>query len=170
MSVYCQKCDHLRVENGLLKADLAVANKQIGWLKEDKIRLNKSIRIRDNGFDALIDINEKELAAAKAQNQSFGNVLAVIHRDGGHYITKHGHEKASEDAIKIVLDLRKENDRLKEFARPVIRQECWSIFEQDGLDIHDLAEKLGLIVPCTATEEDVDETIFIFSETLKESD
>ena len=66
--------------------------------------------------------------------------------------------------------VRAENERLKEFARPVIRQECWSIFEQDGLDIHDLAEKLGLIVPCTATEEDVDETIFRFSETLKESD
>ena len=53
---------------------------------------------------------QAQLATAKAQNQSFGNVLAVIHRDGGHYITKHGHEKASKDAIKIVLDLRKESD------------------------------------------------------------
>jgi len=53
---------------------------------------------------------QAELGTAKAENQSFGNVLAVIHRDGGHYITKHGHEKASEDAIKIVLDLRKESD------------------------------------------------------------
>ena len=53
---------------------------------------------------------EAQLATAKAQNQSFGNVLAIIHRDGGHYITKHGHEKASKDAIKIVLDLRKDSD------------------------------------------------------------
>ena len=48
---------------------------------------------------------EREVGKAKAENQSFGNVLALIHRDGGHYITKHGHEKASKDAIKIVLGL-----------------------------------------------------------------
>ena len=47
-----------------------------------------------------------ELATVKAENQSFGDVLAVIHRDGGHYITKHGHKKASEDAIRVIVDLR----------------------------------------------------------------
>ncbi len=48
----------------------------------------------------------KYLDTAKRENQSFGNVLAVIHRDGGHYITDHGAEKASRDAIDIVLKLR----------------------------------------------------------------
>lgn len=68
--------------------------------------------------------------------------------------------------------------RLEEFARYVIRQECWSIFEQDGGDIQELAKKLGLIVPHVATAEDVDDefddhepgdTIFKFSDMLKET-
>ncbi len=45
----------------------------------------------------------------KEENQSFGNVLAVIHRDGGHYITEHGHRKAAEDAIEIVRRFRDEH-------------------------------------------------------------
>lgn len=74
--------------------------------------------------------------------------------------------------------LKAENERLKEFTRHVIRQECWSIFPQDGGDIQELAEKLGLIAPCAATEEDVDEEsdygvgdkIYKFSELLQETD
>ena len=31
------------------------------------------------------------------------NLLAIIHRDGGHYVAEHGLEKATEDAIKKVL-------------------------------------------------------------------
>ena len=32
------------------------------------------------------------------------NLLAIIHRDGGHYVAEHGLEKATEDAIKIIPD------------------------------------------------------------------
>jgi len=32
------------------------------------------------------------------------NLLAVIHRDGGHYTGQYGIEKSVEDAIKIVVD------------------------------------------------------------------
>lgn len=70
---------------------------------------------------------------------------------------------------------KEENDRLKEFARPVIKHHCWNIFDMDGADIQELAEKLELIVPHMATEEDIDDEsdfevgdpIFKFSETLK---
>lgn len=34
------------------------------------------------------------------------NLLAVIHRDGGHYVAERGIEKAGVDAERIVLDLR----------------------------------------------------------------
>ena len=51
---------------------------------------------------------QAKLTTVKEENQSFGNVLAVIHKDGGHYITNHGYEKASKDAIQIVLELRGE--------------------------------------------------------------
>ena len=30
------------------------------------------------------------------------NLLAIIHRDGGHYTSEHGLEKATEDAIIII--------------------------------------------------------------------
>ncbi len=55
---------------------------------------------------------QAKLDRVKQENQSFGNVLAIIHRDGGHYITEHGHHKASRDAIDIVSGLRGENEHL----------------------------------------------------------
>ena len=66
--------------------------------------------------------------------------------------------------------------KLKEFARSVIRTECWAY--PNGGEIQDLAERLGLIKPHVATEADVDdytdyevgETIYKFTEILKESE
>lgn len=37
---------------------------------------------------------------------SLGELLATIHRDGGHYQIEHGTEKAVRDAIDIVLSMR----------------------------------------------------------------
>ena len=34
------------------------------------------------------------------------DLLAVIHRDGGHYTGKHGVEKSTDDAIDIVIGIR----------------------------------------------------------------
>lgn len=34
------------------------------------------------------------------------NLLAIIHRDGGHYVSKYGIEKSTGDAIQIVGKLR----------------------------------------------------------------
>lgn len=69
-----------------------------------------------------------------------------------------------------------ENKRLREFARYVIRQECWAISDIDGGDIQELAEKLNLIEPRIATEQDIDDEsdygvgdpMFVFSDALKE--
>ena len=58
-------------------------------------------------------------AELRVENQSFGNVLAVIHRDGGHYITQHGHKKASEDAIEIVTKLRTKLAEAEERNKPL---------------------------------------------------
>ena len=55
-----------------------------------------------------------EVKQLKQENQFFGDVLAVIHKDGGHYISIHGPRKASQDAIKIILDLRKKFEDWKE--------------------------------------------------------
>jgi len=67
-------------------------------------------------------------------------------------------------------------DKLEaEFARKVIKQECWGMFELDGGEVQDWAEKAGLTEPCTATEADIDDdsdfdvgdTIYKFTEMMK---
>ena len=46
--------------------------------------------------------------AARKQNEFYkkelGNLLAILHRDGGHYITENGWEKAVEDGKIIASD------------------------------------------------------------------
>ena len=46
--------------------------------------------------------------------ESLQNLLVIIHRDGGHYSAEHGIEKATEDAAKIIYDLREEIGNLRE--------------------------------------------------------
>ena len=61
-------------------------------------------------FKLLLAENDK----LRKENESASNLLAIIHRDGGHYQTKHGTVKSVKDAIKIWYDLLKENEQLKE--------------------------------------------------------
>ncbi len=86
--------------------------------------------------------------------------------------------KMNDKCVAIRRKLQAELDKLKEFARKVITTECWSLDSQDGGDLQELAEKLGLIVKYTATKDDIDDefgsdfeigdTIFKFSDMLKE--
>ena len=75
-----------------------------------------------------------------------------------------------------VCPLQADIENLKEFARYIIKVECWSIYDQDGGDIQELAEKLGLIKKHIATEADVNpdvddfevgDTIYKFSDVLE---
>ncbi len=52
---------------GKLRGELEAADKQIGWIKDDKVELNRAIKLRDNAFDALIDMNEKESKQLQAE-------------------------------------------------------------------------------------------------------
>ena len=81
-----------------------------------------------------------------------------------------------DSAIILIEQLQAELKSLKEFARRVIEIEFRSMFDPDGGDIQDLAEKTGLIQQHIATEDDIDDssdfevgdTIFKFSEFMKE--
>lgn len=55
-------------------------------------------------------------------------LLAVIHRDGGHYELQHGPEKATVDAMKIFL---------KEGREPVPQNQLSNINLRTGLDLDD---------------------------------
>jgi hypothetical protein len=50
---------------------------------------------------------ERERAEAE---RHLGNLLAIIHGDGGHYQGEHGSAKATEDAIARVYEIRAERD------------------------------------------------------------
>lgn len=64
---------------------------------------------------------QKIMVKLQEENESFGNVLAVIHRDGGHYVTKYGHKQASEDAVKIVIDLRTRLEEKEKIIKELMR-------------------------------------------------
>jgi hypothetical protein len=57
----------------------------------------------------------KGSAHQKAElTQTLRNLLAVVHRDGGHYAAEHGLDKASLDAEKVVIQTRAELASLRE--------------------------------------------------------
>lgn len=60
--------------------------------------------------------NTKQLIAYAElidDSEALGGLLAVIHRDGGHYRRQHGAEKAAEDAEEIVAQLFAEREASK---------------------------------------------------------
>jgi len=61
---------------------------------------------------------DRTIAALSSQ---LGNLLAVIHRDGGHYESEHGTEKAVTDAMQRICDTRAGLDAADELAMLVRR-------------------------------------------------
>lgn len=51
-----------------------------------------------------------------AQKSLLGEILATIHKDGGHYSNEYGDQKATDDAIKIVIEDRVKLDAQKQRA------------------------------------------------------
>jgi DNA repair exonuclease SbcCD ATPase subunit len=70
------------------------------------------LRKEKANYRAKVDQLEAENERLAASDTALGNLLAVIHRDGGHYRTEHGTAQAAEDAQEIVIQLRTEIDRL----------------------------------------------------------
>ena len=46
------------------------------------------------------------MGSKEINEKMFFNLLAYIHRDGGHYVSKHGTIKAYEDAVKKICEWR----------------------------------------------------------------
>lgn len=73
--------------------------------------------------------------------QEIGNLLAVIHRDGGHYITQHGLSKAITDAISIIYTLRESLPTTADSVtvdpgKPVWFRDIEGDLRSDGLDAY----------------------------------
>jgi len=63
------------------------------------------VKLRADLAAAVAKRNEWAGGAARLSSQ-LGNLLAVIHRDGGHYEAEHGTEKACADAMQRICDTR----------------------------------------------------------------
>jgi DNA mismatch repair ATPase MutS len=61
----------------------------------------------------VVERQEAEIDRLREENRHAGNLLAVMHGDGGHYISKHGWAKACEDAEQIRHGYKEEIDRLE---------------------------------------------------------
>jgi hypothetical protein len=64
----------------------------------------------------LIDTQRDKIRELEAERSACADLLAVIHRDGGHYAGQHGVVKAATDAIAIVHQLTAERDQYKKRA------------------------------------------------------
>lgn len=60
----------------------------------------------DEGVEAAALAAQDKVYALRASHDCVGELLAVIHGDGGHYLQKHGMEKACADAEQVVVGLR----------------------------------------------------------------
>lgn len=61
-----------------------------------------------------------------------GELLAVIHGDGGHYQNEHGTEKAVEDARSEWYKLKADNERLRDLVKRLVDVNSpWD--EEDGV-------------------------------------
>jgi hypothetical protein len=77
--------------------------------------------------------------------EALQNLLAVIHRDGGHYIAEHGIDKATTDAMQLVFDERQDLERGEEALRKAeARRDEYLKFIQTDLNvqIHEAEEVL----------------------------
>ncbi len=59
-----------------------------------------------HGMKIALIAAQKKLLKMQSDTDCMGELLAVIHGDGGHYMIEHGMEKACKDAEKVVTDLR----------------------------------------------------------------
>ena len=78
---------------------------------------------------------------AEKNIQHAGNLLAVMHRDGGHYISEHGFEKACKDAEQVRHDLVKKLSSAQEAMKKVLKDLPWGSNLRG--DLEDALKEIG---------------------------
>jgi len=82
---------------------------------------------------------EAQAAQIKTLRQQLGNLLALIHRDGGQHQTEVGTEQALKDAENVWLSLRESHDALASIIEKV-KEQCVAVCVED--DLYCLAETI----------------------------
>lgn len=118
----CDANEMLASEREQLRADLAAAVTRTSSLERTIATLQMRLRragqllmeeIGAGGPENADDTAERaacvilnQAGAIAALSSQLGNLLAVIHRDGGHYESEYGTEKACADAMQRICDTR----------------------------------------------------------------
>ena len=115
----------------------------------------------------LIERAEKAEADRDTARRWLGELLAIIHRDGGHYQAEHGNQKAVEDAHQVWADLMQQIDAARAEIEVWRRMsiDSWAAFSamRDHINQHlpmrsaeaDLLRGPEFSVSCESVAEDV---------------
>jgi len=74
-----------------------------------------------------IDTLEEELLKmfdAREESNAIRNLLAIVHRDGGHHTREVGIPNSCKDAIKIVCDLRRKSSNTRNVLKTIANDGC----------------------------------------------
>lgn len=85
--------------------------------QEEKIRNAEAAR---DEATRRADKYGREMKDLQKQVGHARNLLAVMHRDGGHYVGRHGFEKACKDAEQVRHDLMTEADTLRDLGMKLV--------------------------------------------------
>ena len=93
-----------------------------------------------NGLVQGTNIDADEITRLRVKlaetNHVLLTLLAVIHRDGGHYEAQHGTTKATEDALQVIYELRDIEERaLQAEAQLAVTVGALEYFQQNGCPV-----------------------------------
>ena len=86
---------------------------EIDRLKRELEEAKYVITRREKEVELAVNAKNKAQAELARYKSKYHNLLAVAHRDEGHYLQDHGEEKAGEDAITAILTAYHDNDRYR---------------------------------------------------------
>ena len=109
-----EEIERLHVEREAAVNGLALMVERAEAAEHQNVELIKALA----AYEA--QVNELEAKLAEAHN-----LLAVMHRDGGHHTAEVGFEQSCKDAAQARHDLVAEVERLHEFAKNLLKVHEW---------------------------------------------
>ena len=111
------------------------------WSAKDEVdaRIAEIHAETEAHWAAVGELHAKRIAELEPAAKWFGEVMAIMNGDGGHYVAKHGPEKSALDAVAKYHALLAERDAARAELRYLV--EAWECSTLDGGDI-DRARRL----------------------------
>ena len=136
----CSSCDALRAQVEELKDELELAG-------NDAIRQGKCIADLEQENKSMARIlqwgrcDDSRLAKAYGRigdlEQQLGDLLAIIHRDGGHHTAKVGTKQSVEDAHKVWAELEQANETIRKLEEAKEEMEILNAQLNKGIILRD---------------------------------